>query len=46
MCLCELYITMDIRRATKDSIAKADVDIIGESSVIQSSSSVQSGTAR
>ncbi len=31
MCLCELYISKHVERATKDSIAKADIDIIGES---------------
>ncbi len=30
MSLCELYISKHVERATKDSIAKANVDIIGE----------------
>ena len=34
MSLCELYISKHVERATKGSISKANVDIIGE--VIQS----------
>ncbi len=30
MSLCELYISKHVERATKHSIAKADVDVIGE----------------
>ncbi len=30
MSLCELYISKHVERATKDSIAKTNVDIIGE----------------
>ena len=30
MSLCELHISKHVERATKDSIAKANVDIIGE----------------
>ena len=30
MILCELYISKEVERATSDSIAKADVDVVGQ----------------
>ena len=31
MMLCELYISKEVERATTESIAKADVDVVGKS---------------
>ncbi len=36
MSLCELFISKDVERATKDSIEKADVNIIGHSFIVVS----------